>query len=80
VNFKGGLKMFNNFEKIKEKYKVTSIVDTINGIEIIAVAKHDLEWLIEEIDSLHDWIEVQEDAIKHLRFQLESSKKLENNL
>jgi hypothetical protein len=73
VNFKGGIKMFNNFEKIKETYKVTSILDTINGIDIIAVAKHDLEWLIEEVESLHDWIEVQEEAIKHLRFQLESS-------
>jgi peptidoglycan hydrolase CwlO-like protein len=76
--------LFNNFEKIKETYKVTSILDTINNIDIIAVAKHDLEWLIDEVEKLQDWVEVQEEAMKHLRFQLENAnnqfKELEDKI
>jgi TPP-dependent trihydroxycyclohexane-1,2-dione (THcHDO) dehydratase len=46
------IKMINIFEKIKEKYSVIVPIDTINNIDIIAVAHHDLQWLIEEVENL----------------------------
>jgi predicted nucleic acid-binding Zn-ribbon protein len=72
------MKMFNAYEKIKDKYKDIPPIETINNIDIVGVAKHDFEWMFEEIDSLHEWVETQEDAIKHLRFQLKHAT--DNNL
>jgi hypothetical protein len=59
------------FEKIKEKYRTVSIIESINGIDIVAVDTNDLWFFIAAIEQNDDLREQLKQTNKHIQ-ELES--------
>jgi hypothetical protein len=59
------------FEKIKEKYRTVPIIESINGIDIVAVDSNDLWFFIGQFDLAKAAIEQNDD----LREQLKQANK-----
>lgn len=50
--------MSKRLEKLKEKYSKANVIEHINGIDIIAVDKKDLDYFIEQVERVESLIEL----------------------